>query len=153
MFTHVCRFERAENGDIHVEVPIDITLAALGGVVDVPTVYGDVEMTIPPGAQPGAKLLMRAKGAVKLRGGRGGGGKGDQVCHLKVTVPKALTARQRELLQAFQDDVNGVEKEVVGEGGEEEGGEEEEEEEEEEEKEGFFSSLFSKEDDDSKKKE
>ena len=117
-------FERDENNDVHVEVPVSVGQAALGGTVDVRTVYGTVEMKIPAGVQPGAKLLMRGKGGVRLRGGRGGAGKADQVVHLKLEVPRGLTERQRALLKAFQDDVDGVAVDAVemGEGGEKEDG-------------------------------
>ena len=77
-------FERAQNGDIHVEVPVSVGQAILGGTVDVRTVYGDVELKVPKGAQPGTKLLMRGKGGVRIRGG--GGARGDQVVHLKLKV-------------------------------------------------------------------
>ena len=48
--------------DIHVEIPISVTQAILGGSVDVLTVDGMIEMKIPPGTQPDAKLLIRNKG-------------------------------------------------------------------------------------------
>jgi molecular chaperone DnaJ len=142
------RFERAQNGDIHVKVPINMVTAVLGGVVDVPTVYGDVEMKIPEGATDGTKLLMRGKGAVKLgRGGRGKGGKGDQICHLKVEIPKKISDKAKKLLEEFSDEVYGnkVEaKEGKDDGEVEEGEEGEEGGEEGEEKKGFFSGLFGK---------
>jgi molecular chaperone DnaJ len=88
-------FERAQNGDIHVEVPVSVGQAILGGTVDVRTVYGDVELKIPKGAQPGTKLLMRAKGGVRIRGGRGA--KGDQIVHLKLKV-RLLRAYRKQVI-------------------------------------------------------
>jgi len=138
-------FEREDNGNIHVEIPISVGQAILGGVVDVKTVYGPVEMKIPSGVQPGAKLLMRGKGGVKLRGGRAGGAKADQIVHLNLEIPKNLTPRQVELLQAFQDDLDG--KVGVVEQGEGDVEEQEEEQEEtvagkEEKKDGWFGGFF-----------
>ena len=100
-------FQRDESGDIHVEVPISIGQAVLGGVADVRTVLGDVELRIPKGTQPGTKLLMRGKGGVGLSG------KTDQICHLKLTVPRSLTESQAALLQAFQDDVDGKKPKMI----------------------------------------
>ena len=97
-------FERAPGGDIHVEVPVSVCVAALGGVVDVMTIYGEVEMKVPRGTQHGTKLLMKGKGTVNLRGGRSSGKKGDQVVHIKVLVPKKLTTRQEELLAMFEEE-------------------------------------------------
>ena len=83
--------------DVHTEVPISFTQAILGGTVDVQTLTGTVEMKIPKGCQPDTKLMLRGKGIQQLHGA----GKGNQVVHLKLEIPKEVTKRQEELLREF----------------------------------------------------
>lgn len=92
-------FER-DGEDVHVQVPISVTQAILGGTVDVKTLSGDVEMKIPKGCQPETKLVMKGKGIQRLHGS----GKGNQIVHLKIEIPKEITSRQEELLREFDDE-------------------------------------------------
>ena len=85
--------------DVHVEVPISVTQAILGGTVDVKTLTGEAEMKIPKGSQVDTKLMMRGKGIPYLRGR--GNQKGNQIVHIKIDIPKKITARQEELLREF----------------------------------------------------
>lgn len=48
--------------NVHVDKPLSLTQAILGGSVDVLTLSGMVEVKVPPGTQPGAKLVLRGKG-------------------------------------------------------------------------------------------
>ena len=74
----------------------------MGGKVIIPTIDGDVEMTIPPGTQPGDRKTLRKRGLPRVVGRGKSDQKGDQWVTLKVEVPKSLTAAQKELLlQAF----------------------------------------------------
>lgn len=84
--------------DVHVEIPISVTHAILGGMVDVKTLTGVVEMKIPMGCQPDSKLVMRGKGIPYFNGRE----KGDQIVHLKIKIPKNTTPRQVELLREFE---------------------------------------------------
>jgi len=61
-----------------------------------------VEMKIPKGTQVDTKLLMRGKGIMGLQN-RGFRRKGDQIVHLKIEIPKKVTARQEELLREFDE--------------------------------------------------
>ena len=90
-------FQRNGN-DIHCDVPVSICTAALGGVIDVPTVSGKTRMKIPAGTKNGAVLRLRGKGMPALKGGI----RGDQLVKLVVETPVSLTKRQRELLEEFQ---------------------------------------------------
>lgn len=90
-----------EGADVHVEVPISITQAILGGTVDVKTLTGEVEMNVPKGCQPDSKLVMRGKGIPFLQGRGARKQKGNQIVHLKIEIPKKITARQEELLREF----------------------------------------------------
>jgi DnaJ-class molecular chaperone len=93
-----------DGADVHVEVPISVTQAILGGTVDVKTLTGVVEMNVPKGCQPDAKLMMRGKGIPYLKNRRGGSSKGNQIVHLKVEIPKKINARQEELLREFDEE-------------------------------------------------
>lgn len=86
--------------DVHTEIPIRITQAILGGTVDVETLGGVVEVKIPQGCQPDTKLMLRGKGIQVLHGA----GKGNQVAHLKIQIPKEVSANQEELLRQFDDE-------------------------------------------------
>ena len=86
--------------DVHTEVPIRVTQAILGGSVDVKTLDGMVEVKIPKGCQPDTKLMLRGKGIQVLHGA----GKGNQIVHLKIQIPKEISTSQEELLRKFDDE-------------------------------------------------
>src|ERR671931_107907 len=91
-------FQR-RGADLVVEVPVTYAEAALGATVEVPTPYGDrVSLKVPAGTQDGRQLRIRGHGATKLKGG----GKGDLIARLRVTVPKKLTKKEREALEELQ---------------------------------------------------
>jgi molecular chaperone DnaJ len=71
--------------------------AALGGEVDVPTLDGKGKLKIPAGTQPGSVLRLRGKG-IPVRNGMG---RGDHLFEIAVEIPKALSSRQRELLELY----------------------------------------------------
>jgi molecular chaperone DnaJ len=82
--------------ELHVEVPITFSQAALGGPVEVPTLDGEfVTQQLSRASQHGDELRVRGKGMPNVRGGR----QGDLVAHLKVVTPRNLTKRQEELLR------------------------------------------------------
>lgn len=89
------QFER--NGStIYYSMNISFVQAALGDTVDVPTVHGNVEMTIPAGTQTGKTFRLKGKGAPKLRGGQG-----DQHVTFNIVTPTRLNDAQKEALRAF----------------------------------------------------
>ncbi|WP_277294786.1 molecular chaperone DnaJ [Streptococcus hyointestinalis] len=92
------KFER-EGSTIYYTLNLNIVQAALGDVVDVPTVHGDVELSIPEGTQTGKTFRLRGKGAPKLRGG----GQGDEHVTVKVVTPTKLNSAQKEALRAFAE--------------------------------------------------
>jgi molecular chaperone DnaJ len=88
-------FQR-DGDDLHCEIGIDVVQAVLGGVIEVPTVDGEVEnVKLPPGVQPGEQVRIRGKGVPHLNGS----GRGDQFAHVKVVVPKKLSAKQKALFE------------------------------------------------------
>jgi len=88
-----------EGNDVWCEVPISFTQAALGCVVDVPTVEGKVKMRVPDGTQSQRVFRIRGKGIPKTQAK--GGARGDQMVRVVAETPVGLTARQRELLEEF----------------------------------------------------
>ncbi len=83
--------------DVLTEVPFNFSQLALGDRVEVPTLRGRVEMTVPPGTQSGKVFRLRGQGLPRLNGG----GRGDQLVRVYVDVPTKLTDRQKELLREF----------------------------------------------------
>jgi molecular chaperone DnaJ len=81
-----------EGNDILCEVPVPFTIAALGGVVDVPTVTGKARMKIPEGTQNNTVLRLKSKGMPDLRGGS----RGDMLVHVVVEVPRNLSREQQQ---------------------------------------------------------
>lgn len=91
--------------DVHCVVPISFSQAALGCKVEVPTVDGKVELSIPEGTQSGKKMRLKGKGIERL----GNYGKGDQIVSIHVETPTKLSGAQRELfekLSEFDDNKN-----------------------------------------------
>jgi molecular chaperone DnaJ len=93
------KFQR-EGYDIHGIKEISFAQAALGGEVNIETIDGDLKLKIPSGTQPGTVIRLREKGVPHLQGN----GRGDHYVHIKVTVPKHLTGKQKEILKEFEGD-------------------------------------------------
>lgn len=70
--------------DIHLELPITLQEALLGGRVTVPTLDGPVSMSLPKGANTGQALRLKGKGVPRSKAG----GRGDQYVTLKVVLPE-----------------------------------------------------------------
>ena len=92
-------FER-DGADIHCQVPIQFVQAALGAEIDVPTLEGKVKLQIPAGTQAGKVIHLRGKGLRTVWSSS----RGDQMVHIFVETPTKMTARQRELLEAFAEE-------------------------------------------------
>lgn len=87
-----------EGDDLHCELPISITTAALGGEVEIPTLETPAKIKIPEETQTGKIFRLRGKG---IRGVRSHA-TGDLLCHVVVETPSNLSERQRELLLEFE---------------------------------------------------
>ncbi len=87
-----------EEDDLHCEVEVPVWIAALGGEVEGPTLQGRVTVKIPPGTQEGRMLRLRGQGMPHLRGG----GAGDELVKIRLTLPQPLTARDRELFEEMR---------------------------------------------------
>ncbi|MEZ6005666.1 MAG: molecular chaperone DnaJ [Planctomycetota bacterium] len=83
--------------DLLIEVPVSFPQLALGDKVEIPTLTGKVDMTIPAGTQSGKLFRLRGQGLPRLEGR----GHGDQLVRVFIEVPTKLTDRQKELLKEF----------------------------------------------------
>ena len=75
------RFFSRHGDDIHIELPVTLTEAALGGRIKVPTPTGPVLLTVPKGSNTGSTLRLKGKGVPRR------GGHGDEFVKLKVMLP------------------------------------------------------------------
>lgn len=87
-----------DGDDLHCEVPVRISQAALGDTIRVPTLGGEVELRIPAETQTGKVFRLRDKGVKSVRSRA----PGDLYCKAVVETPVNLTAEQRELLERFE---------------------------------------------------
>lgn len=91
-------FER-DGYDLLCELPLTFTQLALGAEIQVPTLDGKVPYTIKEGTQPNDIIRLKGKGVPYLNGR----GNGDLIARITVEVPKNLSAKQKELLQSFEE--------------------------------------------------
>ncbi len=89
---------KREGNDIHINVPISVIDAILGKKIDVPTVYGDVEVDVPAGTQPDQVLRLKGRGVKDLRTSA----PGDQYIHVQIKTPTKISKEQKELLEKYQ---------------------------------------------------
>lgn len=88
------RFLR-EGDDLITALSVPAPVASLGGVMQVPTLEGPLDVDVPAGSQPGEIITVKGHGMPELRRGR----KGDLRVVLDVVVPRRLTGEQRELME------------------------------------------------------
>src|SRR3989344_7224720 len=91
------RFAR-EGNDIIAEEEISMTQAALGVVLPIETVQGEVKIKIPEGTQPGAVIRVRGKGVPYIKSNN----MGDHYVRVSVKIPTKLKTQQKELLREFE---------------------------------------------------
>ena len=84
--------------DLIVDVPVALSQASLGAEIKVPTPDGPVTVKVKPGTLDGTLLRVKGKGAPRLKGSS----RGDVLARVKLTVPKKLTKKQRELMEELQ---------------------------------------------------
>ncbi len=91
------KFFTRKNDDIHFEVPIKFTTAALGGSVEIPTIDGEkAALKIPEGTQNGDQFRMKSKGMSVMNAG---GRRGDMYVKVNIETPVKLSSEERDLLQ------------------------------------------------------
>jgi molecular chaperone DnaJ len=93
-------FER-DGDDLHCQVPVSFSTAALGGEIEVPTLAGKAGIDIPDGTQHGKTFRLRGKGIKGVRASY----PGDLYCHIAIETPVKLTEHQRKLLKEFDESI------------------------------------------------
>lgn len=91
-------FERVDD-DVYIELPLTITEATLGTKKEIPTIYGNVDLTIPAGTQNGEKMRLRGKGIENVNTKR----KGDMYVITKIIIPEKLTKEQKKLFDLLSE--------------------------------------------------
>lgn len=86
-----------DGNDIRVSVPLSAIDATLGCKIDVPTVYGDVELTIPAGTQHGTQFRLRGKGVKNARG------QGDQYVEVRIDIPTKVSKEEYKHYEKLRD--------------------------------------------------
>ena len=87
------------NNDLVCQIPISFTQAALGAIIDVPTLKGSEKLDIPIGSQHGEVFKLRGKGLPDHRSNR----IGDELVQILIEIPRKLNERQKELLREFAE--------------------------------------------------
>ena len=91
-------FFQPRDNDIHVELPVTVTEAALGGKVKVPTVGGAVMLNVPAGSNTGTSLRLKGRGLLDRKSGQ----RGDQYVKLKVVLPETADDKLKEFLEGWE---------------------------------------------------
>lgn len=94
------KYFRREGDDVHVDVPITLQEALDGAKIDVPTIDGNVALTIPASSQSGQKLRLKNKGTFNLKTKQ----RGHQYVHLMVQTPKLSDTDKKTLLGLLKKD-------------------------------------------------
>ena len=89
---------KREGNNIHIEVPISPLDAALGAVIEVPTVYGIEKINVPSGAQTGDTIKIRNRGFKSVTSDS----YGDQIVHLSIKVPTSLSREEKAMYESLR---------------------------------------------------
>ncbi len=92
-----------DGNDVIYNLMLDVTTAALGGAVEVPTITGRPRLTIPAGTQPGKVLRLRGKGVPSTDGS----GTGDELINIMVYIPEQLNDKERAAFESLRNEPNG----------------------------------------------
>ena len=84
--------------DIYLEVPVTVYEAALGRKIEIPTIDGTAEMTIPPGVQSGTRLRLKGKGVTNLKTKA----RGDQYIEIKIAMPDKIGEDDRKRFEELE---------------------------------------------------
>jgi molecular chaperone DnaJ len=96
-------FERLDDGNLEVTVPITIAEALQGGTIEVPTLNGTKKIKVPAGTRHGTIQRLRGEGPAKPKGR----GHGDIRYRLEIDVPEKLTKEQKEAVEKLAETLNG----------------------------------------------
>lgn len=91
------RYFRREGDDIHLELPLSFSEAALGAKVEIPTLNGHSVLTIPPGTSGGARMRLRGQGLPNIRTKQ----RGDLFAVVRIVAPKEMNDADRAHIEAL----------------------------------------------------
>jgi molecular chaperone DnaJ len=86
---------------VYLEYNIPFSVAALGGEVEIPTMWGNSMMKVKSGTEGGTLFRLRGKG-VRTDDGH----EGDQLVRVKIDIPRKLSKEQKKFLEQFSDYFN-----------------------------------------------
>jgi DnaJ-class molecular chaperone len=95
-----------KDSDVHLDLPISLGEAVGGGKITVPTIDGDVTMTVPKGANTGTTLRLKGRGILDRKSKQ----RGDQYVKLKIVLPEGADADLARFVETWSrrdDDVRG----------------------------------------------
>ena len=95
-----------DGNDLVYNLLLDMPTAVLGGQVQIPTLTGDVKITITPGTQPGKVLRMRGKGLPIIDQYARQYGTGDLLINVGVYIPEKLNKDEKKLIEQLQNSPN-----------------------------------------------
>lgn len=90
---------RRENDDIYIDLPLTVYEAALGTLIDVPTIESPVKLTIPPGVGSGTKMRLREKGVKNPKTGK----RGDQFVVVQIAMPEESGEDMKRLMDEIKE--------------------------------------------------
>lgn len=93
---------KREGNNIVYDLHVSIVDAALGYSAEVPTIDGKAKIKIEPGTQSGKLLRLKGKGIPEVNSYQ----RGDQIIHVNIWTPKALSSEERDLLEKLRDSPN-----------------------------------------------
>ncbi|MBR0227127.1 MAG: molecular chaperone DnaJ [Clostridia bacterium] len=100
---------KRDGTNLHLDLPISFTQAALGAEIDVPTLGGGkTTVHIPEGTQNDAEIRLKGQGIQQVRSTY----RGDLILHIRVEIPRRLSEKQKDLLRQFEDVSSGKEYET-----------------------------------------
>lgn len=85
--------------DLYIDMDVPMTVAVLGGEIQVPTLKGNVKYTVPEGTQPGTTFRLKEQGVPRLNSTA----RGDLFVRTNVSIPKRLSDEQREMVKRLAD--------------------------------------------------
>jgi molecular chaperone DnaJ len=88
-----------DGDDLHCEMPISFSQAALGGEIEIPTLDGSAKIKVPPETQSGQVFRLRGKGIKGVRSSY----PGDLLCEVVIETPVRLTERQKDILRELEE--------------------------------------------------
>lgn len=117
------RVWRRQGTNLFFPAHIPFYTAILGGKVRVPTLSGDVDVRVPAGTQMGEEMVLQGRGVPRLNARKGQDANGDLMVQFDIAIPRyvcdtcptnrrSLSKHQKELLQAFADEAEGVKRPV-----------------------------------------